>query len=387
VALVPRRAKAKETMIDDDNDGTGAPESRDREARRLAYVRAKSERNHVTYDPKDWSIVFRPGGRSAHRAAKPLAWVLAVSVAAAYAATGPHARKWQRVLARVGSSEALLRLAISFLLVFRLARSATRFWEARQLAGGMIGTCRVLASTAAAHMVAAPAGDLDRLAKRASWPRGVSDEAAFVSTTCSPASALCRWLVAFPIATKNQLRRQRGDPRDLDGLLGTGEVDALLAAPNQPLYALDTMRCLVSAWADRAARAGTHADLVAQSFAILNRQLDTLSATYGGMERINNTPLPLVYAAHVRTYLLLYITLVPVVFAPTWRWATPPLTALVAWALLGIEAAAVECERPVHECANHIPLDSFCATIADNVAQTLRHSASMGRRLRAGGAP
>lgn len=101
------------------------------------------------------------------------------------------------------------------------------------------------------------------------------------------------------------------------------------------------------------------------------------------MERINNTPLPFVYVAHLRTFLLIYLTLVPVVFSPVWLWATPLMSFLVAYALLGIEAASVECERPVRECANHMPLDAFAAVIADNVGQTVRHSATTARRLRA----
>lgn len=40
-------------------------------------------------------------------------------------------------------------------------------------------------------------------------------------------------------------------------------------------------------------------------------------------------------------------------------------------ALLGIEAAAVECERPFSYRPNHLTLGRACALIAENVAQTL----------------
>ena len=85
--------------------------------------------------------------------------------------------------------------------------------------------------------------------------------------------------------------------------------------------------------------------------------------------------------------MLIYLTVVPAVFAPTWRWATPAVMAFAAWALLGLEAAAVETERPMRECANHMPLDTFAAVVAENVAQTLRHSASMGKALRTARSP
>lgn len=73
---------------------------------------------------------------------------------------------------------------------------------------------------------------------------------------------------------------------------------------------------------------------------------------------------------------------VPFIFGEAWGWFTPILALVVAWALLGIEAAAVECERPVRGCANHMPLEAFCAVVADNVRQTLQHSAGMGVKLR-----
>ena len=68
---------------------------------------------------------------------------------------------------------------------------------------------------------------------------------------------------------------------------------------------------------------------------------------------------------------------VPFIFGEAWGWFTPILALVVAWALLGIEAAAVECERPVRGCANHMPLEAFCAVVADNVRQTLQHSAGL----------
>ena len=52
-----------------------------------------------------------------------------------------------------------------------------------------------------------------------------------------------------------------------------------------------------------------------------------------------------------------------------WK-AIPPLFA-ASWALLGIEAAAVECERPFEWHSNHLPLGKMCIVVATNVAQTL----------------
>ena len=366
------------------------PDTPAREQERLAHLRTKAARAYASYDPKHWaSHIVTTRGRSGHHVWQPLLWVLLVSIFAAWSAQnaeklGVSQRRWNKWLLKIEPVEALLRLVMSFLLVFRLGRSAQRYWEARQKAGALIEVCRAIASTACAHMIFGE--DLRRIEHRMHWPKvppsEEKEEEGWMSTTCSPASAICRWVVVFPIAAKNYLRSEGGDPKELDGLLSTGEVDELFQAPNQCLYVLDTMRGLSASWAAKAVANGACAEVVAQVFGALTRQIDLLTGTFGGMERINNTPLPFVYVSHLRTSLTVYLTLVPIVFAPIWLWATPPLTLIVAWALLGIEAAAVECERPVRGCANHMPLEAFCAVVADNVRQTLQHSASMGAKLR-----
>ena len=185
------------------------------EANRLEHLRAKAAKQKK-YSPASWfSVIFSYRGRAAHHIRHPLAWVLLVSVVAALVSTSHGTRKWTAWLKRVEAAEALLRMALSFLLVFRLGRSATRYWEARQKAGAMIEVCRTLASTALAHMVVG--GDLDRVEHRLRWPaspRAARDEAKdepWMSTSCSPASAVCRWIVVFPVAAKNYLRADPGD--------------------------------------------------------------------------------------------------------------------------------------------------------------------------------
>ena len=66
----------------------------------------------------------------------------------------------------------------------------------------------------------------------------------------------------------------------------------------------------------------------------------------GGCERIQGTPLPFVYVAHLRSFLLFYLLGIPFIYVCSWQWATIPLSMVIAFALLGIEAASVECARP-----------------------------------------
>jgi len=267
--------------------------------------------------------------------------------------------------------------ALAFLLVFRLGRAAVRYWEARQKAGAMIELCRTLCSDALAHC--------------AGSRRHMED--------------LCRWSAAFPVATKNYLRSEKGNAEELAGILSKAECDELFRAPVQPIFCLDILRCISMDWARLAttenrrratatpdispehcdrwlgssswgSRGHDEPELVAQGLAAISRTLDGLCGTFGGMERINNTPLPFVYVSHLRTFLVLYLVSIPLVFAEVWGWATVIVTPLIAFALIGIEVAAVECERPMAHRANHMPMERFCAVVADNVLQTLQTSRS-----------
>mmetsp|Transcript_9754 Transcript_9754/g.25949 ORF Transcript_9754/g.25949 Transcript_9754/m.25949 type:complete len:103 (+) Transcript_9754:149-457(+) len=91
------------------------------------------------------------------------------------------------------------------------------------------------------------------------------------------------------------------------------------------------------------------------------------------MERINATPLPFVYVVHLRTFLTLYLLLWHLQAIAKHGWVALPALFVASWALLGIEAAAVECERPFRWQANHLPLGRMCVVVSGNVAQTLRN--------------
>merc|ERR1711865_782167 len=91
-------------------------------------------------------------------------------------------------------------------------------------------------------------------------------------------------------------------------------------------------------------------------FRSLSEQIDTLTGAWGAMERINATPLPFAYVVHLRTFLVLYLLAWNLEALALHGWSAFPALVVVSWALLGIEAASVECERPFRWDANHLAL-------------------------------
>lgn len=278
----------------------------------------------------------------------PLAVVLLESLAIAVLADVEIWKAWTLAIPKSEALEkgyTMLVVPVSFLLVFRLNRAAVRFYDARAAMGKLIEICRVLASEAACYCAH------DRRAR----------------------DDLCRWVAVFPAATRNYIRAEAPDQtRELAGVLSPVEAAALRRATMQPLLCLDRMR-KAALDAARSSREDPGA-VGGPALRSIEENICTLTGAMGAMERINSTPLPFAYVSHLRTFLLLYLLGMPVALHSSWGWAVPVVTFLVGFAMLGIEGAAVACERPFGLNRNHLPMDYFCQVVAKNVAQILRQA-------------
>mmetsp|Transcript_5063 Transcript_5063/g.9880 ORF Transcript_5063/g.9880 Transcript_5063/m.9880 type:complete len:394 (+) Transcript_5063:55-1236(+) len=317
---------------------------------------AACDANVVSYDPGSFLMIFRCRGRQMPFVIKPLLVLVMWGVVWALIFA-----RFERVRLAMLPLEDLitpLLTPVSFLLVFRLARAAVRFWDARAAAGKLVEVCRTMASSA--------------LVACASQPE--------------LADGFARWICAYPIAVKNFLRpaarrgwqpetRLRKQRNELGALLTDAEAAELIhVGTNQsggmaPITVLNHLRQL----AFRAsAELRVDAAVRAAIYRHLTEQIDTLTGAMGAMERINATPLPFAYVVHLRTFLVLYLLAWNLEALALHGWSAFPTLVLVSWALLGIEAAAVECERPFRWDANHLALGRMGVVVSQNVGQTLR---------------
>lgn len=269
---------------------------------------------------------------------------------------------------------------ISFLLTFRLGRAAIRFWDARASAGKITQVCRDSISTASVAC--------------ASSQRSATKGNCSMKDTegqCQEDWLLeeyARWLAVFPVAVKNFLRpekrkgwddetRYKKQRFEIGPLLEEKDAQRVLSQRYGPLVVLDKLReiafsiCFSACSGTHDPQSTLHAAGNAALYKQLSEQIDALSGASGAMERINGTPLPFVYVAHLRTFLLLYLFLINMTGMANYGW--PALAALFVEnvSLLGIEAASVECECPFKWNPNHLPLGKYCAVVAQNIAQTL----------------
>jgi len=270
-----------------------------------------------------------------------------------------------------GVLELVLTTTMAFLLVFRLNRSATRFWLARGSWGVIVVRSRSMVAAILRH------GSHDPHHR----------------------DAAVRWIAAFSIAAMNHARGLRIDPDTVEGILGADELVDLNGAVHPPLHAADRIRYHLteifgpgthlaaekSASAAAAPAAQSHLDAArvialanfrTQQLVALEQQLNVLIDEHGVLERIKGTPLPMVYVTHLRTWLMLFLLILPFFWEETLGYGIVPVECLAAFALLGLEGAAAEVEAPFRkDRTNHLDMDTFCLAVLAGILQQTQDDA------------
>jgi putative membrane protein len=104
---------------------------------------------------------------------------------------------------------------------------------------------------------------------------------------------------------------------------------------------------------------------------ILEERLTTLTLIESGCERIAGTPLPFAYTLLVHRTVYLVCLLLPFGLVAVAGWATPVLTALIAYTFFGLDRLSEEIEDPFGTEANDLALDSLCRTCEISVFEAL----------------
>jgi putative membrane protein len=244
----------------------------------------------------------------------------------------------------------ILSSALSFLLIFRLNRSAERFWMARKAWGTIIASSRSIAGGIIVHGRHNP----------------------------KQRDEVIRWIVAFNVALMHYMRGIRTLHRGtLLGVLNEDEIRKLEGLPHPPVHTAERIRRHLNAafhFADNTPIP------IAQArrprLYPLENQLNILILEMSALERIHATPLPLVYVTHLRTFLLCFLLAVPYIWERNLGYATIPIVIMTAYALLGLEGTAMEVEAPFKkDRPNHLNMDAFCLLVLKNIVQEIQQEA------------
>ena len=286
----------------------------------------------VSYETRNWLRILV----SVHGTVLPrIAWRV-VAVGAVGAAVSVIAHRGVADPAIPASVHTLVGVALGLLLVFRTNASYDRYWEGRKLVGAMVNNTRDLARQtrsfldASSPEVRRAQGDL---------------------------------IVALFATIRRYLRNERQWP-ELAERLGAERLAALDGARCPPL--------LVARWLSDGYTAEARAGRLSEHrLQVLDGAISDLIDFFGGCERIMKTPVPFAYAHHIKGFLTLFCLTVPLALLAQMGWYTAPASAIVAYALFGIDEIGVEIEDPFGYDANDLPLDAIGETIATDVGQVI----------------
>jgi putative membrane protein len=240
------------------------------------------------------------------------------------------------LLLEIGPIE-LVGGALVLLMVLRTNAGYDRWWEGRKQWGGIVNQSRNLAIGALAY------------GKRADreWRR-----------------ALIGWIAAFGHVCRRTLRGERELP-ELEPLVGVEATARITRADHMP----DAVSSEIARLLHEGVEKGWLSPI---ALLRCDSERGLLIDHVGACERILKSPLPLVYVIKIRRFVAIYLLMLPFSLVDRVGWATPLLTMLVAYPMLGLDQISVELENPFSQHnLGHLPLDSICKTIESNVLALL----------------
>jgi putative membrane protein len=101
----------------------------------------------------------------------------------------------------------------------------------------------------------------------------------------------------------------------------------------------------------------------------LAEHINQLTAIQGACERIRHTALPFAYTLLLHRTAHLFCVLLPFGVVHSLGYATPLLTALVAYTFFGLDALGDELEEPFGTAQNDLPLDAMTRNIEIDLAE------------------
>ena len=238
----------------------------------------------------------------------------------------------------------LLAIGMTYLIGVRISLSYDRYYEARKKWGMMVNRSRDI----------------------------VRQFHGYLNDTKDPDAVLrkdaTKWTIAFVYACKQHLRWEEKVPAlRATGLLLEAEISKLEASRHMPNYCMEQLtRCV--------ALACTSDTSMGFLFRAMDENIQSFEDQIGACERILKTPVPFSFVLHLRSMILINITILPLYLMSHHGWGAIPITMVYAYMLTGLEDMGNSIENPFRKNFHALPLNGICDTIKSNVLEIQKRS-------------
>jgi putative membrane protein len=214
----------------------------------------------------------------------------------------------------------LVGLIISLILVFRLNSAYDKWWEGRKQWGALVNHCRTMASNF--HSV---------------LPLEDKESRIYLAGQISN----------FPFTLAAHLRKQR-DFKEIK------EVDAHLTSEliksSNPPHLIATRIFIKMENLYKEDKLSNYDKLN------IKPQIQALIDVLGACERITSTPIPFSHSSFIKSFIVIYILVLPFGLIDTFHYFAIMASTLISYALVGVELISEEIEDPFGEDSNDLPL-------------------------------
>lgn len=230
-----------------------------------------------------------------------------------------------RPVAIPATIHSLIGLALGLLLVFRTNSSYDRFWEGRKLIGTIAGAIKNLIRTVEI----------------------------FFSIFPEIKQEISIRLLIYNFAVTSNLRGEKGLGK-WGECIDKKDQEEIENSKNPPF----TILLQISRIIQKGKNEGKISELAQMK---LESHLQTMSESYGGCERILNSPLPKMYVIHLHWALMVYCYSLPFVLLENFYWSGTTVfgTVFLVFVLLGIEEIGLEMENPFGVDSDDISLEEI----------------------------
>jgi len=111
--------------------------------------------------------------------------------------------------------------------------------------------------------------------------------------------------------------------------------------------------------------------IAAPEYSLFGQDLNAFLDIMKSLDRIRFTPIPFAYVNQLKVFMLLYLLTLPLALISSLGWLTLLAVIFIVYALVGIEEIGMEIEDPFGQDANDLPIEQFCAGVAEDAREIL----------------
>lgn len=189
-------------------------------------------------------------------------------------------------------------------------------------------------------------------------------------------SRIIAHLAAFSTGMAGMLDREAGYLDELKDVVNANAIARIRSMMAAPLYCLHVCRAYVIDLDEKLRQKASTNFLDPRQIGchwIVAQNLGMHSASAGQLLRIVDIPLPYGYVMHIRTFALVWMSVLPLEIVESAGWMTIPWTILIVYCVLSILTWAEQLAQPFGDDFADLPLENFRRISAQFVKETMDH--------------